>query len=76
MLADGLRTAAPLAVVGAIIGEWFSSERGLGPILLNAMQNFQNASLWVAALAATALSALGYAAFDLLQRAARRRYGA
>jgi ABC-type nitrate/sulfonate/bicarbonate transport system permease component len=74
-LADGLRTGAPLAVVGAIIGEWFSSERGLGAVLLNAMQNDQNALLFATALCATAVSALGYAAFGLLERLARRRFG-
>jgi len=73
-LADGLRAAAPVAVVGAIIGEWFASERGLGPLLVNAMQNYQTTLLWSAALLGAVLSAIAYALLGLVQRGAARRY--
>jgi NitT/TauT family transport system permease protein len=33
-IADGLRIAAPTAVVGALLGEWFGSERGLGVLMI------------------------------------------
>ncbi len=73
-LVDGLRFAAPVAVVGAIIGEWFAGDRGLGPLLVNAMQNYQIALLWSAALCGALLSALAYGALGVLRRGAARRF--
>ncbi|MGP6156885.1 MAG: ABC transporter permease [Vulcanimicrobiaceae bacterium] len=75
-LVDGLRLSAPVAVVGAIIGEWFASERGLGPLLLNAMQNYQIALLWSAAVLGALVSALAYGALGVAQRCAAERYRA
>jgi NitT/TauT family transport system permease protein len=75
-LVDGLRLSAPVAVVGAIIGEWFASERGLGPLLLNAMQNYQIALLWSAAVLGALVSGIAYAALSLAQRYAAERYRA
>jgi ABC-type nitrate/sulfonate/bicarbonate transport system permease component len=73
-LVDGLRFAAPVAVVGAIIGEWFAGDRGLGPLLVNAMQNYQVDLLWAAALLGAVLSALAYAALGAVRAAAVRRF--
>ncbi len=73
-LVDGLRFAAPVAVVGAIIGEWFAGDRGLGPLLVNAMQNYQIALLWSAALLGALLSALAYGALGVLRSGAVRRF--
>lgn len=73
-IAGGLRAAAPIAVVGAIIGEWFAAERGIGPLLFNAMQNYQTTLLWSAALLSALLSACAYFVLGLFQRAAARRY--
>jgi ABC-type nitrate/sulfonate/bicarbonate transport system permease component len=56
-IADGLRLSAPVSVVGAIIGEWFAAENGLGPLLVNAMQNYQIDLLWSAALIGALISA-------------------
>jgi len=75
-LAGGLRAAAPIATVGAIIGEWFSSDRGLGPLLVNAMQNYQTLLLWSAALLGALLSTVAYALLGILQRVALERYRA
>jgi NitT/TauT family transport system permease protein len=75
-LIDGLRLTAPVAVVGAIIGEWFASERGLGPLLLNAMQNYQTALLWSAAVLGALVSGIAYAALSVAQRFAAERYRA
>jgi NitT/TauT family transport system permease protein len=73
-VADGLRLSAPIAVVGAIIGEWFTAETGLGPLLVNAMQNYQIDLLWAAALTGALISMLAYLALGVLQRAAARRF--
>jgi NitT/TauT family transport system permease protein len=73
---DGLRASAPIAIVGAIIGEWFASDRGLGPILVNAMQNYQVDLLWSAALSGAALAASAYLVLGALAAAAARRFRA
>lgn len=71
---DGLALAAPAAVLGATIGEWFGAPMGLGLLLVSAMQNFQMALLWAAALAATIMSLAAYLVFVNLQRLAVRRF--
>ena len=73
-LADGLKVAAPLALLGAILGEWFGAEAGIGPLLVSAMQNYQIELLWSAALLAAAASILLYALMTLLQRVAAERF--
>jgi NitT/TauT family transport system permease protein len=73
-LIDGLRSAAPSAVVGAIIGEWFSAEHGLGPMLVAAMQNYAIDQLWATALAGSLLSIAAYLAFGALRGAVATRF--
>jgi NitT/TauT family transport system permease protein len=73
-LVNGLRSAAPSAVVGAIIGEWFSAERGLGPMLVAAMQNYQIDQLWATALAGSLLSIVAYVVFGALRGALDARF--
>src|SRR5690606_10270881 len=45
-LLDGLRLAVPAAVVGAVFGEWFGADRGIGILLVVAMQNLRIDQLW------------------------------
>ncbi|MFI8595473.1 ABC transporter permease [Microbacterium sp. NPDC078428] len=71
---DGLTLSAPAAVLGATIGEWFGAPMGLGLVLVSAMQNYQMALLWAAALAATIMSLAAYLVFVQLQRLALRRF--
>lgn len=70
---DGLTLAAPAAVLGATIGEWFGAPRGLGVLIVSAMQNFQVTLLWSAAACATALSLVAYGLTTALQRLVVRR---
>ena len=70
---DGLTLAAPAAVLGATIGEWFGAPRGLGVLIVSAMQNFQVTLLWSAAACATLLSLIAYGLTTAVQRAAVRR---
>ncbi|PRY10499.1 ABC transporter permease [Kineococcus rhizosphaerae] len=70
---DGLTLAAPAAVLGATIGEWFGAPRGLGVLIVSAMQNFQVNLLWSAAACATVLSLLAYGLTTAVQRVAVRR---
>jgi NitT/TauT family transport system permease protein len=71
---DGLTLAAPAAVLGATIGEWFGAPMGLGLLLVSAMQNYQMPLLWAAALSATLVSLAAYLLFVQLQRLASRRF--
>jgi NitT/TauT family transport system permease protein len=45
-----IRIGAGLALVGAIVGEWFGASRGLGVVLLTAMFDNQVPLLWAAIL--------------------------
>jgi NitT/TauT family transport system permease protein len=45
-----VRIGVGLALVGAIVGEWFGASRGLGVVLLTAMFENQVAQLWAAIL--------------------------
>jgi ABC-type nitrate/sulfonate/bicarbonate transport system permease component len=71
---DGLTLSAPAAILGATIGEWFGAPMGLGLVIVSAMQNYQMALLWAAAMAATIMSLLAYLIFIQLQRVAMRRF--
>jgi len=66
---DGLRSAASPAVVGAIVGEWFAAERGLGPLLVAAMQNEAIDQLWAVAFCGALLSIAAYAVLGALRGA-------
>jgi NitT/TauT family transport system permease protein len=69
-LVDGLRLAAPAALVGAIFGEWFGADSGLGLLLISSMQNFRIDLLWATALLGAAVSLLAYGCFSLARWAA------
>jgi NitT/TauT family transport system permease protein len=56
-LLSGCRVAVPLAVVGAVIGEYLSATRGIGHIIANASYHLDTALVF-AALATIALSSL------------------
>jgi NitT/TauT family transport system permease protein len=72
-LLDALRLAAPAAVLGAVLGEWFGAPRGLGIIILSSAQNYQIDQMWAAALTTTLLSLAAFAAASGLQIAAKQR---
>ncbi|MEU4656407.1 ABC transporter permease subunit [Streptomyces sp. NPDC023723] len=67
MVLDGLTQAAPAAVLGAIVGEWFGAPRGLGTLLVSTMQNFQTLLLWAAGLTAALLAMASYAVMGALR---------
>lgn len=71
-LASGLRVAAAVAPIGAVVGEWVGSSAGLGYLMLHANARMQ-VDLMFAALAVLALMAIGlYAAIDRGARHALR----
>lgn len=73
-IADGLRLAAPAAVLGAVLGEWFGAPRGIGILIVSAMQNYQIELLWAASLLGAAVSLLAFAVFGTLDAVLRGRY--
>src|SRR5262249_54909340 len=73
-IGDALKIAVPAAILGAVIGEWFGAERGLGVLLESAMYNYQIPLLWSAALVSALVSVLGYSAAAVVEVSARQRY--
>ncbi|TYC64751.1 ABC transporter permease [Stappia sp. BW2] len=73
-ITTGLRMAAPSAMIGAILGEWFGAPRGLGVLIVSAMQNFQIQLLWSAVLFASILSLSLFAFFGLVERLATEKF--
>jgi sulfonate transport system permease protein len=68
-LLAGLRAAAPLAVLGAMLGEFGSGVRwGLGSFLLGSLGDANPARLLGIGLAATAIAAAGYGVFAWIGR--------
>ncbi len=72
---DGLKLAAPASMAGAIFGEWYGADRGLGVLLIGAMQSGRAERLWAASLLAAACGLLAYALLALAQKALTTRYG-
>ena len=68
-LGSGLRMAAAVAPIGAVIGEWVGSSAGLGYLMLQANARLK-VDLMFAALAV--LAAMGLFLFFAVDRAARR----
>lgn len=73
-IVTGMKLAVPAALIGAIIGEWFGAPRGLGLLILNAMQNFQILLLWSAVLLTALVSLTLFAALTLLERLVYERF--
>lgn len=73
-IASGLKLAVPAALVGTLIGEWFGAPRGLGVLIVNAMENFQIPLLWSAVLLTLVASLALYAATSVLERAMEARF--
>jgi ABC-type nitrate/sulfonate/bicarbonate transport system permease component len=67
-IADGLKLSAPAAILGAIIGEWFGAERGLGPLLVSSMQNYRIDLLWSAAVLGALAAMAAYGALSVVER--------
>lgn len=68
----GLQIAAPAAVLGAIIGEYFGGDSGLGIFMVNSQQAFNVARTWGVAAVATALAGIGFLATSIIARSLTR----
>ncbi|MCU1396324.1 MAG: binding-protein-dependent transport system inner rane component [Ilumatobacteraceae bacterium] len=56
----GLQIAAPAAILGAIIGEFFGGERGLGIFMIASLQANKVSRTWGIGFLATALAGVGF----------------
>ena len=57
---DGCKTAMPLAVIGAIVGEFVGSENGLGHLILEANANAKPELLFAALIAISVVAGILY----------------
>jgi ABC-type nitrate/sulfonate/bicarbonate transport system permease component len=73
--ADGLKLAAPAALAGAVFGEWYGADRGLGVLLITAMQGARADRLWAAALLCATAGLIAYVCFSAMRSLARWRFG-
>ncbi|WP_242911428.1 ABC transporter permease [Actinomadura terrae] len=71
---DGLALAAPAALLGAVVGEWFGAPRGIGVLLVSSMQNYAVVQLWAAALCVSLVSLAAYGTLTGVRRASVRRF--
>ena len=67
-LASGLRVAAATAPIGAVIGEWVGSSRGLGYLMLHANARMQVDTVFAALIVLACLSLFLYFGVDYLLR--------
>lgn len=65
---DGCRSAMPLAVIGAIVGEFVGSERGLGHLILEANANGRTDLLFAALVATSIVAGILYLLVELAAR--------
>lgn len=75
VLTTGMKVAMPLAIVGAVIGEWFGSDAGVGPVMLVAMRNYQMPVMWAAVVVTVVLALVLYGACALIDRLVSARFG-
>lgn len=73
-LVSGMKLAIPVAFIGAIVGEWFGASRGLGLLMVSAMQNFQIPLLWSAVLIVTVASLALFGLMSLIERIVYGRF--
>lgn len=67
-LVSGLRVAAAIAPIGAVIGEWVGASRGLGYLMLQANARMQVDTVFAALILLTATALALWALVDLLAR--------
>lgn len=64
----GLKVAMSLSIVGAIIGEFVSSQRGLGYVILAAQGNFDTPRVFAAIFLLAILGVVLIALLDVIER--------
>ncbi|MGO4639653.1 ABC transporter permease [Mesorhizobium sp. 2RAF45] len=67
-LFSSLRIASATAVIGAIVGEWIGSDKGLGALIIQASFNYQSDRLYAAIVLSSCLSIVLFCAVVLVER--------
>lgn len=68
LLFSSLRIASATAVIGAIVGEWIGSDKGLGSLIIQATFNYQSGRLYAAIVLSSSLSIALFALVVLAER--------
>ncbi|MEZ5805046.1 MAG: ABC transporter permease [Rhizobiaceae bacterium] len=68
LLFSSLRIASATAVIGAIVGEWIGSDKGLGALIIQATFNYQSDRLYAAIVMSSLLSILLFSLVVLAER--------
>jgi ABC-type nitrate/sulfonate/bicarbonate transport system permease component len=71
---SGGKFAVPAAFIGTILGEWFGVSKGLGLLIVSAMQNFQIPLLWSAVLIASFASLVSFGIAGVIESFVYSRY--
>jgi len=71
---SGVRIAASVAPIGAVVGEWVGSSRGLGYLMLHANGRMQTDLMFAALIVLAAMTVLLHFAVDRMARAITLRY--
>ncbi|MCA0047416.1 ABC transporter permease [Mesorhizobium sp. B283B1A] len=68
MLFSSLRIASATAVIGAIVGEWIGSDKGLGALIIQASFNYQSDRLYAAIVLSSCLSIAVFCIVVMVER--------
>jgi ABC-type nitrate/sulfonate/bicarbonate transport system permease component len=69
------RVSAPAAIVGALLGEWLATGKGIGYQLLRDVTTFDSDDLWASVVVVTLASLLIYSLINVLERFVLARFG-
>ncbi len=72
----GFKIAASLALVGAVVAEFYASDRGLGYLVITSATQLRTDLLFVSIVVLAALGILSFTLFGRLERSATRGEGA
>ena len=67
-LFSALKIAASTAVIGAIVGEWIGSTRGIGALIIQSTYNFDSPLLYATIVVGSTFSALFFGVISLVER--------
>lgn len=74
-LLEAVKLAVPAALLGAVVGEWFGAEEGLGVLLASGLREGQEDLVVAVTVVVLALSMAGYGLLAHCSRAVGRRRG-
>ena len=67
-LFSALKIAASASVIGAIVGEWIGSTKGIGALIIQATYNFDSPLLYATIVVGSTFSALFFTVIAMLER--------